>query len=45
MVNDQGELLAFRVTTGEGDDGDPVVQISGLPLGFAEPCDDDCTAR
>ena len=24
MINDQGELLAFRVTTGEGDDRDSV---------------------
>jgi hypothetical protein len=28
MVNDQGELLAFRVTTGEGDDRDPVEQMA-----------------
>jgi Transposase DDE domain len=28
MVNDQGELLAFRVTTGEGDDRDPVVHMA-----------------
>lgn len=28
MVNDQGELLAFRVITGEGDDRDSVEQMA-----------------
>ena len=28
MVNDQGELLAFRVSPGEGDDRDPVEQMA-----------------
>ena len=28
MIHDQGELLAFRVTTGEGDDRDLVVQMA-----------------
>ena len=28
MVNDEGELLAFRVTTGEGDDREPVGQMA-----------------
>jgi len=28
MVNDQGELLAFRVSPGEGDDRDPVARMA-----------------
>jgi hypothetical protein len=34
MVNDQGELLAFRVTPGEVDDRDPVEQMAEELWGY-----------